>query len=185
MLFEVMCGDRIFLFINVFLPYCSIDNFPDFMLHLVNLSSIVNDIVTPYVFMVGDFNADVVNVCNHKFGKEMIEFCINEFYIISDLSVCDRSTYKYYCNSGRMTSWLDHVLSTGSANSLFTDAWVDYSIVTSDHHPLFAKLFVEIKSVAGFDYNDVCNNVQVIRWDKVSAGEINMYKSKISATFHL
>ena len=54
MLFELNCGQKKFLFINVYMPYCCYDNLPDFMYYLGKISSIISDADTPYIFVIGD-----------------------------------------------------------------------------------------------------------------------------------
>ena len=54
--------------------------FHDFMFYLDTISSVVSDANTPYIFMLGNYNANINNNgdIRHQFGKELFDFCDNE-----------------------------------------------------------------------------------------------------------
>ena len=55
------------------MPYCASHNMPDFQFYLGKLSSVLNNSDTPYVYAIGDFNANIntmSNCNNHAFGDE-------------------------------------------------------------------------------------------------------------------
>ena len=63
MLFEIQCGQMKLLFVNIYMSYCITDNFHDFIFYLGKRSSVISDANTPYIFTLGDYNANA-NVIN-------------------------------------------------------------------------------------------------------------------------
>ena len=105
------------LLLNVYLPYCCSDNHDDYLLYLSKVESIINEADTPYVFVLGDFNADVNNLLNHIFGRELYNYCNDEGLIISDYSMLPhKTTYTCYSEAHQITSWIDHLVCTQSAH---------------------------------------------------------------------
>ena len=75
-------------------------NYDDFMYYIGKLDSLFQAADTPYVYAIGDFNADVFksenNVCiqSHgvNFGRELKDFCNNQNLLISDIIFLDGIT---------------------------------------------------------------------------------------------
>ena len=115
MAIEVQCEDCTLLFVNIYMPFCCESNLPDFMYYLGKINSVVNDCKNPYVFILGDFNANVSSdtVGNrHKFGVELQDFCQNEDPFISDVLLCPVNSYTFYSDAHDSVSWLDHIVTT-------------------------------------------------------------------------
>ena len=115
-------GSTIFI-VNIYMPYCCENNTEDFMFYLTKMENIMADADTPYVFAIGDFNADcnknTSGVIQHKFGLEINKFCSSEGLIISDVMLLQNSNpkpYTYFSEAHNSVSWLDHVVSSSSGH---------------------------------------------------------------------
>jgi hypothetical protein len=71
-----------YLFINIYMPYCCAQNRDNFVSNLSQIDSIIRSCGTPYVFIMGDFNADPNKV--HLFGQELAEYCNDVKLVLSD-----------------------------------------------------------------------------------------------------
>ena len=99
---------------------------------------------------------------NHLFGRELSEFCTDEGLVMSDVAFCNNDTYTYFSDSTESMSWIDHIVSTCSANNLIDNVWVDYSFISSDHHPLLCTINVDNVVSDDTVFNDVVHKSKVI-----------------------
>jgi exonuclease III len=180
MVFELQCGEKSLLFVNVYMPCCSEDNYPDFLYYLGKINSIVTDSNSPYVYVLGDYNA---NICkpeterSHTFGIELKEFCLNEGLVLSDVLFCDDNSYTFYSEAHHSVSWLDHIVCSASAHNLIENVWVDYSKVSSDHHPLLASINLsDIVHNDELSDNNSKNHSNIVKWDRLSSDDILSYR---------
>ena len=166
LLFNITCGSKQILFVNVYMPYCSNDNLPEFQFYLGKINRIIEDANTPYVYVIGDLNANTRRGQHHLFGDELIDFCLHDNLVLSDVILCKEETYTYFSTAHFSVSWLDHVISSHSAHTLIHTIRVDYSFVSSDHHPLLMDIDVCVTSQ--FDDDSDGGNKrhkEVIKWD--------------------
>ena len=70
---ECFLEDIKMLLIGVYLPYSTHQNFDTYVHYLAKMKTIIDDFDSPYVCVLGDFNADVVKAT--EFGKELESFC--------------------------------------------------------------------------------------------------------------
>ena len=68
------------LLLNVYLPYCFLENFDAYQTHLGELSSFCDINAALEIFTLGDFNAGKSN----QFWKILMDFCEDNNFIISD-----------------------------------------------------------------------------------------------------
>ena len=68
-----MTNNQTFLFVCVYLPYDCDVNYDDYCFYLNKINCIIDTASTPYVFILGDFNANINS--DTLFGKELIDFC--------------------------------------------------------------------------------------------------------------
>ena len=122
------------LFLCVYLPYDCAENFDDYMFYLSQLLQIIEDFSSPYVYICGDFNANVLS--HSRFGDELRRLCSDTLLCLSDTLLLPSDTFTFISSSHDTVSWLDHVLSTTSGHSLFTNISVKSDFITSDHLPL-------------------------------------------------
>jgi hypothetical protein len=164
-----------YVFINVYMPYCSYVNFDDLIAYLSTIDSLVGDAETPYVYAIGDFNADISKA--HSFGNELLSFCRDVGLTISD-SVYLQNCYTFVSSAHHTTSWLDHVVCTTSAHKLVCDYKVHYDKVSSDHLPL--SMCVKVSGVhcaVNTPIDTECKNT-TIRWANLDPNVIHACTNK-------
>ena len=104
------------------------------MFYLSQLLQIIVDFSSPYLYICGDFN---VNVLSHsRFGDELRRLYSDNLLCLSDTLHLPSDTFTFISSSHDTVSWLDHVLSTISGHSLFTNISVKSDFITSDHFSL-------------------------------------------------
>ena len=70
---ELQSNNFTLLFLTVYLPYECDKFYDDYCFYLSKLQCIIDSANTPYVFILGDFNADIQNTS--IFGAELLDFC--------------------------------------------------------------------------------------------------------------
>ena len=129
------------MFLCVYLPYDCAENFDDYMFYLSQLLQIIEDFSSPYVYICGDFNANVLS--HSRFGDELRRLCSDTLLCLSDTLLLPSDTFTFISSSHDTVSWLDHVLSTTSGHSLFTNISVKSDFITSDHLPLCFSISID------------------------------------------
>ena len=97
---------------------------------------------TPYICILGDFNADIQ--ATSIFGAELIEFCDNNNLCFLDTELLPPDSFTYINQAHSTTSWLDHCITTTSGKAIAS------SLSIIDNTVLFALiifLFVLTQSV--------------------------------------
>ena len=138
---EFVYGSFTALFLCVYLPYDCAENFDDYMFYLSQLLQIIEDFSSPYVYICGDFNANVFS--HSRFGNELLRLCSDNSLCLSDTLFLPSNTYTFISSSHDTVSWLDHVLSTTSGHSLFNSMHVKSDFITSDHLPLSFSISID------------------------------------------
>ena len=57
---SLQIGDAKYIILNVYLPFCSPENLPDYLLYMGKLASIVDNSEADGIAVVGDFNSDPI-----------------------------------------------------------------------------------------------------------------------------
>ena len=70
---EIKCNNAILLFLCVYLSYECDMFYDDYIFYLNKIKIIIESANTSYVFVLGDFNADIQS--DSVFGSELVEFC--------------------------------------------------------------------------------------------------------------
>ena len=83
---ELQSNNFTLLFLTVYLPYECDQFYDDYCFYLSKLQCIIDSAKTPYIYILGDFNADIQ--ATSIFGAELIEFCNN-----NNLCFLDRNFY--------------------------------------------------------------------------------------------
>ena len=97
-------------FINVYMPYCCDSNYDEYINYLTKISTPCDEIDSPNVFIVGDFNA-----CpNNNFVELLSQFCLEHELNISDKINLPADSFTYVSDTHGTCSWLDHVVSSKS-----------------------------------------------------------------------
>ena len=102
---------------------------------------IVEEFGSPYVYICGDFNANLSQ--SSRFGKELKQVCRDNSFSISDELLLPADTFTFVSSSHGSTSWLDHVLSTTSGHALAESVHVKTDFVSSDHLPLCFDISID------------------------------------------
>lgn len=172
---EVTISDVLYLFLNIYMPFCCSDNLSDFLLKLHRIDSIITTAGTPYVFIAGDFNADITR--DHVFGRKLEKFCDDNGLIISD-TVLLKDSFTFVSSAHQSMSWLDHIICTKSAHPFLTHCQVLYGLLASDHFPLSFKIFVNYEdsppAVPRIGESMKSSSIRV-KWDSLSQQEIQQY----------
>ena len=159
---------------NVYLPYCCSDNVQDFNDYLLHLSGIIEAADTPYVYCIGDFNADVKRA--HQFGQKLRSFCVNENLCLADVERLPADTFTYQNISQDTKSWIDHILCPESANKILEEVSVDHTYITSDHFPITMNIRVQSAHYVENTNIDTTRIVSKrVKWSKCSRNEILQY----------
>ena len=110
------------------MPYECNEFYDDFCFYLDKVKCIIESANTPYVFVMGDFNADIK--CSSIFGSELIEFCNMKdlcFFLLTNL--CFYDTFTYVSQSYNPMSWLDRCITTGAGKSIVSNMYIVDNIV--------------------------------------------------------
>ena len=96
---EFLYGSFTASFLCVYLPYDCAENLDDYMFHLSQLLQIIEDFSSPYVYICGDFNANVF--LHPGFGNELLRLCSDNSLCLSDTLFLpsNRPTYTFRSSS--------------------------------------------------------------------------------------
>jgi exonuclease III len=170
---ELMSGSTKILIICVYLPTETPDNFDEYVSYLGKIHSIVDEAQTSNVYIVGDWNANLLK--NSVHGSELINFCAEYEYIISDANLLEPDTYTYVSEAyAGVTSWLDHCVSSVSAHGAIFNMSVSHDFVTSDHLPLLFSINVTDMPECSNSKPSV-KQQGTVNWAKVSEEDTQQY----------
>ena len=181
--FEINCGSFKALFLCVYMPCDSSENYDDFMFYVSKLLQIADEFPSPHNFICGDFNANIQQPS--RFGKEIIDVCHANSLCFSDKMLLPNDTYTFISSSHSTTSWLDHILSTSSGHSLLQDVHVKRDYISSDHLPLCFNVIVNnaIDCVYYSSSDDNNNNMSSFNWN--GATDHDLYRYSLSTKSQL
>ena len=97
---------------NVYIPCDSWENLDEFLQILSQLSSDIYELVTHYIAMIGDFDANLMPGVVSLFGNDLKSFSEYDNFYISDTSWCDRESFTFYSETHHSISWLDYCVTT-------------------------------------------------------------------------
>lgn len=143
---EFKCAQAPVLLLNIYLPFCSDNNKLLYESYLSRIGSIIDSYPSPYIYIIGDFNADIKmshGIIKQSFGKLLTQFCEDENLVIADQCFLSSDTFTFYSNAHDSESWLDHIVTTKSGYNLISNMKVENSYISSDHFPLFMSLDIE------------------------------------------
>ena len=81
------------LILCIYLPFDSSENYDDYMFCLAKMLQIVDEFRSPYVYICGDFNANLLQT--FIFGKKLRKVCSNNSLIISDELMLSADTFTF------------------------------------------------------------------------------------------
>ena len=165
------------LILNVYLPYECPDNEPEFESCLGKIHAILEDCTTPYVCIVGDFNADLQK---REFGKLLNEFCVENLLTVVDASQLPSTSFTYLSAAHDTTSWLDHVLCNDSTLSAINNLHIRYDLALYDHIPVCFSIDMKpnIAALNGKVQNECIPQKPNVNWAKATSNNIIMYQAR-------
>ena len=160
---EIKTNNGNILILNVYLPYECRNNYDEYMNYLGKIHGIIQSADTPYVFVIGDMNADTYMGRNSTrtsiFGSELLSFCDENILVLSDVEKLSQSgdVFTHYSDAHDSVSWLDHCMTSTAANKLITDISVSDRFAVSDHLPLCITV-----NIGGIHLSDdhICPSIQ-------------------------
>ena len=105
---EFVYGSFTALFLCVYLPYDCAENFDDYMFYLSQLLQIIEDFSSPYVYICGDFKANVFS--HSRFGNELLRLCSDNSLCLSDTLFLPSNTYTFISSSHDTVVWYGNIL---------------------------------------------------------------------------
>ena len=81
------------IFFAAIVPYDCDVNYDDYCFYLNKINCIIDLASTPYVFILGDFNANINS--DTLFGKELIDFCNINLLCFTDKNMLLPDTYTF------------------------------------------------------------------------------------------
>ena len=190
---EIECDTHKLQILNVYLPYNCSDNHSDFIYYLNKIDNIMCNYASPYIYAVGDFNAntrlDDNGSLSHEFGRELTKFCKDVNLILSDVHFLEHAdTYTYYSEAHHSVSWIDHILTTVSGHSLIDSVTVDNTFISSDHFPVTMKINASLsmndsmpRACAPGGSHTSCESNHRVKWDGLSSDELDKYYCRTDA----
>ena len=178
---EFIYGSFTALFLCVYLPYDCAENYDDYMFYLSQLLQIIEDFSSPYVYVCGDFNANVFS--HSRFGNELLRLCSDNSLCLSDTLFLPSNTYTFISSSHDTVSWLDHVLSTTSGHSLFNSMHVKSDFITSDHLPLSFTISIDNLHVPIPPCDNSSRDTLSYNW--YGASDVNLYNYNLCTRVEL
>ena len=76
------------MFINIYMPCDCAENEDEFLMYLGKINDFIESYPTPYIYVVGDFNANLLvrgDLMISKFGGHLTDFCAEEYVILADV----------------------------------------------------------------------------------------------------
>ena len=113
---EMKTSTHTLLFLCCYLPHECDMFYDDYCFYLDKFKCIIESANTPYIFILGDFNADILS--QSIFGSELIEFCDMNNLSFIDKSMLSPDTFTFISQAHGTTSWLDHCITTTAGESL-------------------------------------------------------------------
>jgi exonuclease III len=172
---EVRCDGNNVLFVNMYMPYDCTENEDDFVYYINKVNDIVESYVSPYVFIIGDFNANICTNNVSHFGNILKTYCTEESLVIADQRFLARDTFTFVSSAHNTCSWLDHVITTATGYNLLTCMNVIKDFVSSDHIPLCMEL--DFKCTKTYESAGVRSSIKV-DWSSLDADAIKAYTMK-------
>ena len=115
-----------FSILNVYLPYDDGVNMDIYQSYLAKIDVQIGR--SYYACAIGDFNANISSN-NHRFGKELLDFCSSENLILSDKLLAPINTFTFASEAHGSTAWLDHIVSSKNVHAIINKVRIDYDFI--------------------------------------------------------
>ena len=164
------------IILNIYLPTCSRENVAEFSSKLDQLRVILDDIESPSVILIGDFNANIYNNNISNFGELLIEFIEDVNMNFTSRELLPAGTYTFISDVWHSCSWLDHVVATYEARQCIESLTVRKDLAFSDHLPIEMNFVIE--RMTQFQDNDTWSSQsRGVRWDEITDHDANLYRN--------
>ena len=165
----------------VYLPCCARDKEDEFLSKMGELMSQVNDLDTPNILLIGDFNADIMR--GTLFGKHLKNICEDNQLICSTIENLPGDSYTHISYSWHTRSWFDHCIGTTGGNRLVNNFEILYDVSDRDHLPVKFELEIgdNVPKIL-FENSSVKNS---IKWDNVSINKKGEYACKVESAMQV
>ena len=141
----------------VFICHECSDNENIYLEKLGVLHSILDELDTTCVSILGDWNGDISDP-NSQFARHLKLFCLDTGLILSDEMLLLSNTFTHMSERWHTTSWLDHCLSSGDGHNAINDMNVLYSTCCCDHIPITVDTSIGCIPVLESVHNDNINH---------------------------
>ena len=168
-------NEDVFYILTVYMPYNSSENEDEFLEKLGILVSLVNDIDSPFIWIVGDFNAHIGNSPSN-FGRYLIDTCIENDLVFSSKILLPFDSFTYISDMWNSTSWLDHCISTESSHDRICNFSVEYELADSDNFPISFQ--IQINSAIESKLSSNTPTYENIIWDKLTPDQIPNHQER-------
>ena len=177
-----LCGISIesqtknFVIICVYMP-CHLNTAEREDLYLSNLGtlhSVIEDLHTSTVFVIGDWNADI-SCDDHSYGSLLRSFCMDQNLNLSSQRLLPSNTFTYISAAWDTTSWLDHCIASHDAHNSIQDMSVLYHLGTFDHLPLCIDISLSCLPSVTPENNNFSPKLD---WSRLSTRVIQSYTEK-------
>ena len=108
-----------FLFLNVYIPFDSNDNYDEFLFYLSKIKAVIAEHSSSCVLPLDDYNANIrtddYGCVTKSFGTELLIFCIEDgLHIIERIHLADNDNFTFVSDVHNTVSWLDQAIGTAS-----------------------------------------------------------------------
>ena len=169
---QISHNEESLLFINVYMPYQSDDNFEIFMEYIGKITALIDESPTSNTAIIGDFNAAI----DTHFDVELQELCRNLSLVISDCDYYGRTSGKFthVSDAHGTTSWLDHVICSHDMQARLHSVDILDMLPSSDHVPL-SVVFNFNSTLAFIDSSKCPSNKVNFNWTKATDKDLLDY----------
>ena len=142
------------------------------MNYLGVVHAIIQESAASNIMIFGDWNANVNN--NAIFGAELISFCEEHGYIISDVDKLglESGAFTYLSESHGTTSWIDHCVCTVQAHAAVSSLEINYDVQSSDDYPL--SICVDVNHIPKFE-TTMQHSTAKCNWGKATESQLSEY----------
>ena len=164
------------LAVNIYMPYddrsVRSSNYDEYINYLGVVHAIIQESAASNIMIIGDWNANVNN--NAIFGAELISFCEEHGYIISDVDKLglESGAFTYLSESHGTTSWIDHCVCTVQAHAAVSSLEINYDVQSSDHYPL--SICVDVNHIPKVE-TTMQHSTAKCNWGKATESQLSEY----------
>ena len=149
-------------------------HYDDYCFYLSKLQCIIDSAQTPYIFILGDFNADIQSTS--MFGAELIDLCNNNNLCFIDREKLPPDLFTFLSQAHGTTSWLDNCITTTSGHSITSNISIIDDIVCSDHFPLYIAIVCDVNKL--HDATPEIKPKTTVKWHTANEVEKQRYNTK-------